>query len=360
MPRSHIWLGSRRNSPLVVACASLLVMGSAMAQSSVTTSSLAIGGPGALGCATPLLDPPTLEDGVLASADCDYSYDSFSQILTLTVTNTSLIVPGEPNPLISKIYVNLPQLAIASATLISQAGSGGATPNFTLAVDTNVTDTLGSLVSGCFGKFGLRLQHAPGLNGSIKNAGADLIAGTPSAMVVGPVVFQIQIVGSSAASESLIAQAFSHSWSVNDTTSTTTNAAFLFAGGINDTGGILGSGPAAGGGSAAGWVTGTPQAGQTITVVQSGTPTWSGVFVASTSPGPIVVGSHTYGIGPDFFVVLNGTIPPVGFLSSTFVVPPAPAGPEIGTVTFFAIVVLASPDQRIISVSETTMLEVEF
>jgi hypothetical protein len=81
----------------------------------------------------------------------------------------------------------------------------------------------------------------------------------------------------------------------------------------------------------------------------------------SPFPGPIVIGGHSYPIGEDWFVVLSGVFPTVGFLSANVLIPNAPEGvPEIGTITFYAIVAAASPDQRIISVSEQFSLAIDF
>ena len=116
-------------------CGLVVLGGTALGQ---TTSSLTVGGIGAFGCNVPQTDPPTLQNGQEASGTAAFSYDGATQVLTLTVTNTSPIVAGQNNPVLRRIYVNLPPLACTGATLISQTGAGGAVPAFQLSVDTDL------------------------------------------------------------------------------------------------------------------------------------------------------------------------------------------------------------------------------
>jgi hypothetical protein len=354
MLRSFNWSGRGRIAAALVLCAAFL------AGQSVTTTTLAIGGVDALGCAALASNPPTLEDGALVSGQNEVSYNSMTHVLTLTVSNTSPVVPGVPNPVITRVFANLPQLAVADVILLSQTGAGGPPPNFELSVDTDVTDSIHPIFASCFGNFGILLEGNEVLaGGGIKNPAADLLALPSALMTVGPVVFQHQIVPTSTSADSLIAQAFAYSLSVNTSGPQTASSVFKFQGALGVTG-FVGNGPNEEGGSPAAWVVGEPMAGQNLTLIQGGTPTWNGWFIASLSPGPIVIGSHVIPLGPDYFIVFGGIMPPVGFLSQTVVVPQAPPLPEIGSITFFAITGLISPDQRIISVSEQIQIEIEF
>jgi hypothetical protein len=96
-----------------------------------------------------------------------------------------------------------------------------------------------------------------------------------------------------------------------------------------------------------------------MTAVYAGTPGWEGCMVAALTPGPIVVAGITFPIGPDWFPVLTAVLPPAGIVSTNITIPTTPPV-EIATVTFYAIVVLASPDHRTISVSEQFSLSVVF
>ena len=123
---------------------------------------------------------------------------------------------------------------------------------------------------------------------------------------------------------------------------------------------FISSTPVAGGGSPAGWVVGTTQVGEPVTVVMAGAPGWEGCLVAALSPGPIEVGGYIFPIGPDWVPILTEQIPATGFSSLTFVIPPPPPSPELGGLTVYGLVVAASPDLRTISSSEGFAVFVEF
>jgi hypothetical protein len=348
--------------PLLILCGLIALAGTSPGQ--VSTSALAIGGVGSLGCLQPAQDPPVLNNGAIGMGECSFSYNQLTQVLTLTVSNTSPVVPGEQNPVVRRVYVNLPQLACSGAALISQTGAGGPAPTWTLSVDPNLADGIGSISVGCFGRFGIRLSDQGGIDGCIANPNATLLPGTPGSMVIGPVVFQIQILGASAGVSSLIASSFSSSLAYNPGGTDYVNGAFRFQPGssLGDTGddtpeNVISARPVADGGSTAGWVVGTPSVGEVVTLVMAGTPGWEGCMVASLDPGPIVVNGITFPIGPDWVPLLTTTIPNVGFVFATVLIP---AGPELGGLTVYGLVVAASSNVKTISVSESFSVLVDF
>ena len=90
---------------------------------SVTTATVDIGGPGALGSEGG--DPPVLSNGVIATGTVTYVYDSRKGLLEVTIDNTTPQLSGETNPVITEVYFNLPALAVTKAKLIDQAPPGG-------------------------------------------------------------------------------------------------------------------------------------------------------------------------------------------------------------------------------------------
>jgi hypothetical protein len=334
-----------------------VTFGQAPATAVTTTASVTIGGPGALGCTTPAIDPPTLPNGTPASGQCDFSFNAVTQMLTLTVSNTSPIVPGQVNPVIREILLNLPALGVTGATLVSQSSQGDA-PAFTLSVDPDLSDGVGDIPGGCFGRFGIRLSDPGTIAGSIKNPAAPIQPGPSGYFVIGPAVFILHIQGSSMGSASFLASTFASSISLAaDSEGSQANVAFKFATLTEQ--GFIGNAPVANGGSAAGWVVGTPAAGQSVTVVAAGHPGWSGSLIVSLNPGPTEFQSHLYPIGTPYFVLLTATMPLEGWVSLLLTIPGGPH-PEIVTVPFYAIVFLTDPGHKAISVSEQFSLAVDF
>jgi hypothetical protein len=346
-------------------CGVVALTGTSFAQ--VTTSNLTIGGIGAFGCTVPggpaPQDPPVLENGQVGSGSVAFQYDGATQILTLVVSNTSPVVPGWQNPVIRRVYVNLPPLACTGAVLLSQTGSDGQPPNFEFHFDVDITDNVNPLNAECFGHFGIRLRDPGTIAGSIANPLATDLPGPPGSMCIGPVTFQIQILGASDAVTTLIASSYSSSLSFNPG-GQYVNSVFQFAPGasiVDDVSqNFISSTPVAGGGSTAGWMVGTPETGENVTLVMAGTPTWFGLMVASLDPGPIWRAGILFPIGEVYFEVMNGILPSTGFQTETLVIPGPQEAPELGGLTVYGLVVAASPDLRTISVSEQFAVFVEF
>jgi hypothetical protein len=169
---------------------SQLALGVAFAQSP-STATMWIGGPGTLGT-NGSADPGTLSDGSAATATIDFGYDPSTALLTVTVTNTSPVVSGTNTPVAGEIWFNLPmRIALTGATLVSQAGSGGAAPGYFLFVDPDPYDGAPVAPLPPFGSFAAVL--VPPAGGGIARPGG---IGTPSGATEGPVVFTIQVSGS--------------------------------------------------------------------------------------------------------------------------------------------------------------------
>lgn len=157
---------------------------SALAAAQTTDYCLPIGGAGSHGCQDP--NAPVLTGNVVATADLEYLYDMATGVLTLVVTNTSPIVAGEENPVITRIAFNVPA-GVTGASLVTQTGTGGATPNFALQFTPP-----GSIRMGCFGTFDAELAIS-GIAGAIGNAAAPSFS-HPS-VVLGPTTFALQLTG---------------------------------------------------------------------------------------------------------------------------------------------------------------------
>jgi hypothetical protein len=311
-----------------------LVAGPSLA--GTTSESLAIGGLGTTGCQGPE-DPPTLGGGVLASGTIGYAYDEATGILTLTVANDSPVTMGVPNPLITKVWINLPHLAVSGVSLLSQSGSGGASPSFELSFDTNNLDEVGSIPANCFGKMGLLLATSGGsIQGGIANPAADTLPGPSGAAVIGPVTFTLQITGPGA--DSLTADAFAASLSANPPGSMQVNAAFKFqGGGIDEESGTIGDGP---GCRVGGWIVGEPNIGNTVQFVMDTPEGCHGCIVASGDPGPTMFGSLTVPIGmPMVPIMIVTTAPPTPTVLDLAI----PNDPNLVGVTIYFVVAAIDP-----------------
>lgn len=163
----------------------LSLPGLVLAQSS--SACLPIGTGGAFGCQSNTA--PTLTNGVVATGDVEFLYDAATAILTVVVENSSPVVSGETNPVITRIGFNFPAGAVSSATLVSQTGTGGSTPAFTLQYVGSQ-----SIKMACFGDFSALLS-IQNVQGGIGNAAATVFP--HSNVVLGPVSFDLQLAGPS-------------------------------------------------------------------------------------------------------------------------------------------------------------------
>jgi hypothetical protein len=301
-----------------------------------TTQSLAIGGAGARGCQD-LRDPPRLSDGTLAAAVLDFTYDAPTRVLDLVVTNTSPVIRGVPNPLITRIAFNLPHQAVTAVTLLSQTGVGGAAPDFELAADTDVFQPPDLRVA-CTGHVGVLLdveRSATIIRGGIGNVLADTYAAPPGSVVIGPVTFRMRLAGPGTASLSAqaIAMGFTRFASQHQV-----NALCKFQGGgpQGDGSGFLTSTVANAGCRPSGWLATAPRIGTRLTICLNGEPACGGCFIGSFLPGPVVIGPFRIPIGlPLAFDVF---IPPLARNTATcFTLDIPPDQSLVGRTLYIAV-----------------------
>ncbi|MBI5851554.1 MAG: hypothetical protein HZB39_11110 [Planctomycetes bacterium] len=263
-----------------------------------TTNTLTIGEAGATGCQGPG-DPPALTGGVLASARFEVGYDEATRRMTLVVSNTSAVVGGDATPLLTEAYLNLPHGAVTTALLVSQTGSGGATPDFEVR--------LGSNGAGCLGAFALSLATRNGSHGGIANPAATRVGGPPGAAVVGPATFVVEFTGPGA--ESLNARAITYGWSNNAPRDGVHAAAKFQAGGSSaDESGFIGSTNRLDDCATSMWLVGDPLVGSTVTFCRNGQRGCHDCMWVSLFPGPTNVGGITAPIGLPLLAVLSGSV----------------------------------------------------
>jgi hypothetical protein len=192
----------------------------AMAGAAQDTSEavILVGGPGS--CSSEgTCDPGLLNDGATeASARLLFTLDRVSSRLTLELRNTSPVVAGVPNPLLTRAYFNAPA-TVTNMTLVSQSAAEGLQPSFSFGFDT-----LHSFSAGAFGSFQANLRE--GLQGGIANPEADAYA--TSSIVSGPVVFVFDVEGDLT---TVTASSFTNSLSEIPTGATSSQAAVKFQGG---------------------------------------------------------------------------------------------------------------------------------
>jgi hypothetical protein len=161
------------------------------AGAAATQSVVSVGPTGSFGCQA---GGPVLSGGALAAADVSFDYDAVNARLHVTVTNTSPITTGVPNPLVTQVFWNVPEDTVTGATLAAQSGSGGAAPAFGLLFDADASTTPNPNHGNCFGFFNFGLT-IPNVQGGIANADADTIAAPPGSWVLGPASFDIDLTG---------------------------------------------------------------------------------------------------------------------------------------------------------------------
>lgn len=333
------------------AAATLSVVATLTAQS-VSSTTVAVGGLGAGGCQN-ADNPPTLSDGSPANASVTFGYDRTTEQLTLVVENTTPVTPGVQNPLLTQIFFNLPRLAVTGATLVSQTGSGGATPNFSLALDLDTTTGSSPNWVGCFGAFSACLKkNGGGVNGGIANAAADSPAGPPNGHVDGPVTFVIQLAGPGVGN--LTAGAFSGLRSVKSN-GAAANVAIKFQGGAQGGSGFIGDVVDC---SAAGWVVGEPKIGNTVTTVMQGSPGCYGCFVISLDPGPAIFEGILMPVGyPWLAVNSQGFVAPGQIFTYDFPIPNDPA--LVGLVIYGAVGLTDAATQSTFSVTDQIVITIQ-
>jgi hypothetical protein len=232
-----------------------------------------------------VLDAGTAASGLLA-----FAYDANTAVLTVTVTNTSPVTVGVPNPLIDDIFFSAPAGTVTSAALTGQASNGGGQQPFDLSFDDDTASGRNPNLGGCFGLFNFELAVTT-RRGGIANAAADTVA-TPSGTAVnGPAQFTLQLAGPAVhgLSAAAFAAATSHGGQHD------VNAALHFvAGGKTSESGTVGSANACRTGV---FLRGTPQLGQSIRICIEGSGECHATLLASAFAGPVVFSGITVPIG---------------------------------------------------------------
>lgn len=220
-----------------------------------------------------------LTGGVAVNSFAQATYTRSTGVLVLSIDNQNPIVAGQANPVIRQIFLNFPAGTITGATLVSQTGSGGSAPNFTLGFDADIGTAPNPLAAGCFGSFNLRLQTA---SGGIANANAPLIS-IPNT-TRGPVTFTIQLSGPGAAG--ITAESFMSPASRGGSLATTVAMQFEGGGVGGQQNGFVGSCDLC---RTSIFTIGNPAPGQTFQLGVTGGFACHACLWVSGTPGPVTV-----------------------------------------------------------------------
>ncbi len=207
---------------------------------SAQDSVVVIGGAGSFG-SNGSSDPGTLDDGITeASARFLFHLDTLASQLTLTVDNTSKVLPGIPNPVLTDIFFNVPA-SITGISIGSQNGSGGATAAFVLNFDSDLGSNPNPNGANGFGAYSVHLTTpGSGVQGGIANPLADTWGTPPGSLVIGPVTFVLDLTGDLTG---LTASSFTSLLSVNPPGSQAFVAAAKFqSGGVAGSSGFISPG----------------------------------------------------------------------------------------------------------------------
>jgi len=160
----------------------------------VTSSTVKVGGPGS--CSSEgFNDPGRLADGVTeASATYALTLDAGAKVLTAVVTNTSKVVPGVNNPLLTDVYFNAP-VQVTAMSLSSQSSAGGQQPAFALTFDADLFSNPNPNGADGMGAFCVRLQDTGNIEGAIANQDADIWVKPPAQLALGATTFVLDLTG---------------------------------------------------------------------------------------------------------------------------------------------------------------------
>ncbi|MFT5049550.1 MAG: hypothetical protein ACI8QZ_000943 [Chlamydiales bacterium] len=153
-----------------------------------------IGGPGTCG-SDGFDDPGRLNDGITEGAALYiFVLDPGAATLTVEVVNTSPVLVGVNNPLLTDIYFNAP-VEITGMDLMSQASSAGVDPTFDFTFDADLDTAPNPNGANGFGAFSVGLNDPGGIDGAIANPDADTYVTDPSTLAVSPCTFVFSLTG---------------------------------------------------------------------------------------------------------------------------------------------------------------------
>jgi hypothetical protein len=201
-------------------------------------STLNVGGPKSFS-SEGTSDPGLLSDGITeASAELYFIFNSVEGVLALFVTNTSPVLVGVPNPLITDVYFNVP-MGVTGMTLEDQQSKGGGpNPNFGLTFDDDLLTNPNPNGANGFGAFSVELHNAMGITGSIQNPDADTVS-NPGTHAIGG-YFRFALTGNFAG---LTADDFTQGFSVIPPGNMPTHAVCKFqAGGVAESSAFISDG----------------------------------------------------------------------------------------------------------------------
>ena len=164
-----------------------------LTQGGTSQATIQIGGPGS--CSSEGFDDPgLLSDGLTeASATLDLTLDTDANTLMVVVTNTSPVLVGVPNPLLTDVFFNTP-LAVTGMSLASQFATAGPDTAWDMTFDADLASGPNPNGAAGFGSFGAGLNNPGGITGSIQNALADTVS-NPGTHAISPVSFSFDLTG---------------------------------------------------------------------------------------------------------------------------------------------------------------------
>lgn len=328
--------------------ATLLLASFAAAQ--ITTASRQLGGAGGLtSCGA--FNPPTLCDGVtLASANVSFTFDAGTNTLTLVLDNTSPVVVGVANPVITNFYFNVAPGGVTGMALTGQSAIGGAAPNWALTFDANLQVNPNPNVADGFGRFHVRLEGATG--NALANPLADTLAVPPGSAILGPATFVFAVTPATGAT--LNAETFANAFSNGPNVNRQVNLAAHFqAGGPNSESAYITNAQTC---APSGFMTGTPCLGCQVTFRMTAATYCAGCLLVSADPGPILVtlppptGFVSIPIGVPFDVLINTSIPPASTVVSQTVT--IPNDPFLVGFTIYGLVAMLNLNSGLFSFSD--------
>lgn len=140
-------------------------------------------------------DPGLLNDGLTAASGIlTLDLDVGASTLTATVTNTSPVLVGVNNPLITDVYFNTPS-AVTGMSLTGQTSSAGVNPSFTLSFDADLGTGPNPNGADGFGAYSVELADTGNIGGTLANPDADTYVMPAANLAVSPCTFSFDLTG---------------------------------------------------------------------------------------------------------------------------------------------------------------------